>query len=120
LTLDPGTYTFPTSGVTLTGSLTLNGTLSTTGQFIFQITTTFGAQAASEVLLINGAQACNVYFVVGSSATIGGAAALKGNILAYTSIAASEAASNAGTWCALNGAVTLIDNALTAQTTCTT
>lgn len=120
LTLKPGVYTFPTNGVTLTGILTLNGTVSAKGQFIFHINTTFGAQAASQIKLINGAQACNVYFVVGSSATVGGGAILKGNILAYTSIAASAAASNSGTWCALNGAVTLINNALTAQPTCST
>ncbi|KAH6669824.1 hypothetical protein B0J14DRAFT_597255 [Halenospora varia] len=120
LTLNPGVYTFPTSAVTLTGALTLNGTLSSKGQFIFLINTTFGSAANSQVLVINGAQACNVYFIVGTSASIGGASALKGNILAYTAIAASEAASNQGTWCALNAAVTLIDNSLTALTTCTT
>lgn len=120
LTLNPGVYTFPTNGVTLTGILTLNGTLSANGQFIFHINTTFGAAAASQVKLINGAQACNVYFVVGSSATVGAAAILEGNILAYTSIAAQNAASNAGTWCAINGAVTLINNALIAQPTCST
>ncbi|KND93232.1 hypothetical protein TOPH_02479 [Tolypocladium ophioglossoides CBS 100239] len=120
LTLGPGAYTFPTSAVTLTGILTLNGTSSANGQFIFLITTTFGAMAASQVQLINGAQACNIYFIVGSSATVGAAAALQGNILAYTSISASSGASNMGTFCALNGAVTLITDALTAQPTCTT
>lgn len=120
LTLGPGTYTFPTSAVTLTGVLTLNGASNANGQFIFLITTTFGAMGASQVKLINGAQACNVYFVVGSSATVGAAAALQGNILAYTSVSVSNGASNKGTFCALNGAVTLINNALTAQPTCAT
>ncbi|RYP27081.1 hypothetical protein DL767_007816 [Monosporascus sp. MG133] len=120
LTLGPGVYTFPTSAVTLTGRLTLNGALNANGQFIFLITTTFDAMAASQIELINGAQACNVYFIVGSSAAVGAAAALKGNILAYTSISVNSGASNEGTLCALNGAVTLIDNALTAQDSCTT
>jgi acyl-[acyl carrier protein]--UDP-N-acetylglucosamine O-acyltransferase len=71
-------------------------------------------------VLIGGAQACNVYFIVGSSATIGAGSQMQGNILAYTSIAVDSAASNEGTFCALNGAITLIDNALTAQTTCST
>jgi hypothetical protein len=115
LTLGPGAYTFPTSAVTLTGTLTLNGELNPFGQFIFLIATTFGAMGASQVKLINGAQAGNVYFIVGSSATVGVAAALQGNILAYTSIAVNSEASNQGTFCALNGAVTLIDDALTAQ-----
>lgn len=115
LTLDPGAYTFPTSAVTLTGMLKLDGALNPLGQFIFLITTTFDAMVASQVELINGAQAGNVYFIVGSSATVGAAAALQGNILAYTSIAAGSGASNQGTFCALNGAVTLIDDALIAQ-----
>jgi len=120
VTLPPGVYTFPTSAATLTGILTLDGARNPRGQWIFQITTTFGASAASQILTINGAQACNVYFIVGSSATIEAGAQLVGNILAYTSIAASDAASNNGSWCALNGEVTLINNALTAPSVCLT
>ena len=120
LTLPPGVYTFPTSAATLTGILTLDGASNHRGQWIFQITTTFTASAASQIQTINGAQACNVYFIVGSSANVQAGAKLVGNILAYTSISASNAASNNGSWCALNGAVTLINNALTAQSVCST
>jgi len=120
LTLPPGVYTFPTSAATLTGILTLDGASNPGGQWIFQIVTTFTASVASQILTINGAQACNVYFIVGSSATVNGAAELVGNILAHTSIAASDGASNSGSWCALNGAVTLVNNALTAQEICST
>ncbi|KAF4626775.1 hypothetical protein G7Y89_g11376 [Cudoniella acicularis] len=120
LTLNPGVYTFPTSAVTLSGILTLNGTLNANGQFIFLIDTTFTTAVSSEVLVINGAQACNIYFIVGTSASIGAASALQGNLLAYTAIAAYSGASNKGTWCALNAAITLIDDSLTAITTCTT
>jgi hypothetical protein len=119
LTLGPGVYTFPSSSATLSTILTLNGATNPNGQFIFQISTTLGTSVNSSVILENGAQACNVYFQVGSSATIAGATKLQGNVLAYTSIGVSSAASNHGTLCALNGAVTLIDNALTALTTCT-
>jgi len=120
LTLPPGVYTFPTSAATLTGTLTLDGATNRRGQWIFQITTTFTASAASQIRTINGAQACNVYFIVGSSANVQAGTKLVGNILAYTSISASDAASNNGSWCALNGAVTLINNALTAQSVCST
>jgi len=120
LTLAPGVFTFPTSAVSLSTTLTLNGATNPDGQFIFQITTTFATAANSAVVLINGAQACNVYFIVGSSATIAGTTALQGNVLAYTSVAVGSEASNKGTLCALNGAVTLIDDALTAQPTCST
>ncbi|TVY17482.1 hypothetical protein LARI1_G004526 [Lachnellula arida] len=117
-TLAPGVYTFPTSAGSLTGSVTLDGATNSSGQFIFLLATTFEAAAASEILLINGAQACNVYIIVGSSATIGAASALQANILAYTSVAVKDGASNNGVLCALNGAVTLINDALTTQTNC--
>jgi len=120
LTLPPGVYTFPTSAATLTGTLTLDGATNPRGQWIFQIITTFTASAASQILTINGAQPCNVYFIVGSSATVLAVAELAGNILAHTSISATNAASNSGSWCALNAAVTLINNALTAQPVCST
>jgi hypothetical protein len=107
--------------VTLAGTLTLDARGVSTRQFIFQIKTTLTVAAAAKIVLINGAQACNVYFIVGSSASIGAGAQLQGNILAYTAIAAQNAASNQGTWCALNAAVTLINNSLVAQAgTCPT
>jgi hypothetical protein len=121
ITLTYGVYTFPTSAVTLTGTLTLDAGGNTKRQFIFLITTTFTAGAAAKVVLINGAQACNVYFIVGTSASIGAGAMMQGNILAHTAISAANAASNSGTWCALNAAVTLINNNLVAQAgTCPT
>jgi hypothetical protein len=114
-------YTFPTSAVTLSGTLTLDAGGDAKKQFIFKITTTFTAAALSKVVLINNAQPCNVYFIVGSSASIGAGAQMQGNIIAYTAIGASDAASNKGTWCALNAAVTLINNSLIAQAgTCPT
>lgn len=119
VTLSPGVYTFPTPSATLTTTVTLDGTGNPNGQFIFQISTTFSSAAGSKVLLVGGAQACNVFFVLGTSAAIGAKSEIRGNILAGTLIAASEGASGIGTWCSLNAAVTLINNALTAQTVCT-
>jgi hypothetical protein len=101
--------------VALSGTLTLDAGGNAKKQFIFKITTTFAAAAASKVVLINNAEPCNVYFIVGSSATIEAAAQMQGNMIAYTAIEASDAASNKGTWCALNAAVTLINNSLIAQ-----
>lgn len=119
--MGPGVYTFPTSAVDLSGTLTLNAGGNSRRQFIFQITTTFTAAAAARVVLQNGAQPCNVYFIVGTSAAILAAAQMQGNILASTKIAAANAASNRGTWCSLNAEVTLINNALQAQSgTCPT
>ena len=120
VTLAPGVYTFPTSGVTLSTTLTVDGATNHHGQWIFQITTTFGTSVGSKVVLKNGAQACNIYFKVGSSATIAGGSTLLGNVLAYTSIAVGSGATINGTLCALNGAITLIDDKITAQPLCTT
>jgi hypothetical protein len=115
LTLAPGVYDFPTDNAVLSTTLTLNGTGDTSGQFIFQIHTTFGTSATTNVVLIGGAQASNVYFIVGSSATLAAGTQLQGNVLAYTSIAVGSAASVNGTLGALNGAVTLIDDAISAE-----
>jgi hypothetical protein len=114
-------YTFPSSAVALSSTLTLNAGGNNKKQFIFKITTTFKVAAAAKIVLTGSAQPCNVYFIVGSSASIGAAAQMQGNIIAYTAIAASDAASNKGTWCALNASVTLINNGLVAQAgTCPT
>ncbi len=119
ITLGPGVYAFPTLNAALSTTLTLDGSSDPAGQFVFQIQTTFSTSAGtSNIELIGGAQACNVFFLIGSSATISAASNLQGNFLAYTSIAVQAAASNNGTFCALNGAVTLIDNALTAEHIC--
>jgi hypothetical protein len=115
ITLTPGVYVFPAAAVTLAGTLVLNALGNPKGKFIFQVKTTFSAAAATKVVLVGGAQACNVYFVLGSSAAIGAAAQMQRNILAYTAISAADAASNNGTWCALHAAVTLIDNGLAAK-----
>jgi hypothetical protein len=102
----------------LAGTLTLNGASNPFAQFIFEVKTTFIPSALAKVVLIGGAQACNVFWVVGSSATIGAGAQLQGNILAYTSISVGSAVSNKGTFCALNGGITLINDALKAQPFC--
>ncbi len=120
LTLVPGVYNFTTLNAGLSGTLTLNGASNPHGQFIFEVKTTFVPSALAKVVLTGGAQACNVYWIVGSSATIGAGAQLQGNILAYTSVSVGSAVSNKGTLCALNGGITLIDDALTAQPTCST
>ena len=118
--LAPGVFTFPASAASMSSTLTLDGASDPTGQWVFQIATTFSTAVGSRVLLINGAQAGNVYFQVGSSATVAGATLLQGNVLTYTSISVGSAVSSNGTLCALNGAVSLIDDTLVAATTTTT
>lgn len=90
-TLVPGVYKY-TSSAGLTGTVTLDGGGSSTGVWIFQIGSTLTTASSSRVLLINGAQPCDIFWQVGSSATIGGATSFVGTILANTSITMVTAA----------------------------
>jgi Ice-binding-like len=105
LTLTPGVYCF-TSSAQLTGTLTLSGA----GTYIFRIGSTLTTASNSSVALINGAIACNVWWQVGASATLGTTAFLPGNILALASVTLNTGASVSGRALARNGAVTLDGN----------
>jgi len=109
LTLVAGTYKF-TSQAALDSILTLNGQGSTDGQWIFQIASTLITGSASSVVLANGAQACNVFWQVGTSATLGTGTSFQGSILAQASITLNTGASVIGGLYALTGAVTLDTN----------
>ena len=113
LTLTAGVYCFDTSAQ-LTGTLTLDAEGSPDAVFIFQIGSTLTTASGSSVVLINQADTCNVFFQVGSSATLGTGTAFSGNILALTSITANTGATVDGRLLALNGAVTLDTNLITA------
>lgn len=106
MTLTPGVYCFSTSAQ-LTGTLTLDAQGNSGALFIFKIGSTLTTASASSVLLINGASSCNVFWQVGSSATLGTGTALRGSIVALTSITLNTAASVQGRALARNGAVTL-------------
>ncbi len=108
LTLIPGFYTF-NSSATLTGTLVLNGA----GLYIFQIGSTLITASGSAVVTENGALASNIFWQVGSSATLGSATRFIGNILADASITNNSSGMVDGRLLALNGAVTLADEALT-------
>jgi len=115
MTLTPGVYCFDTSAQ-LTGILTLNGQNSYDSVFIFKTGSTITTANGSSVVLTNGAQSCNVFWQVGSSATIGGNTAFKGSILALTSVTLNTGASLSGRALARNGAVTLDTNNITKPT----
>ncbi len=112
LTLLPGVYKFDSSAQ-LTGMLTLNALGDINARFDFQIGSTLTTASSASVLLLNGAQANNVYWQVGSSATLGTATSFDGSILADQSITFNTGASLFGRALALNGAVTLDDNLIT-------
>lgn len=110
--LQPGVYNFDSSAA-LNGALYLN-TSDPNGIFVFKIGSTLTAGSASSVVLSDPANGRNVYFVVGSSATLGTTSAFQGQILALDSISLNNAASlNCGAALAQTGAVTLINNLIT-------
>ncbi|MDX6615059.1 MAG: hypothetical protein QOD60_150 [Solirubrobacterales bacterium] len=118
LTLTRGVYN-SASSLDLTGALTLDAQGNPNSVFIFQAGSTLTTASASRVNLINGAQPCNVYWKVGSSATLGTTTAFVGNLLALTSISVNNGVVVNGRLLARNGAVTLINDTVTAPH-CTT
>lgn len=111
-TLPPGVYTSATgSSIGVTGTLTLDGQGDTNSVFVFQAPSTLITAAggtpsapASQIVLINGAKASNVFWQVGSSATVGSYSIFEGNILANTSITMGTSSTSCGRL--LAGAVT--------------
>jgi Ice-binding-like/PEP-CTERM motif len=115
LTLTPGVYFF-SSSAQLTGTLTLNDQGNPDAQFVFQIGSTLTTASNSSVVSINGGSmpGCDVFWQIGSSATLGTGTAFEGHILALTSITMTTGATILdGSALARNGAVTLDSNTIT-------
>ena len=112
MTLAPGVYCF-NSSAGLTGTLTLDGQGDANAVFVIQVGSTLTTASDAAVNLIGSAQAENVYWQIGTSATLGTNTAFKGNIVAMTSITLNTGASLSGRALARNGAVTLDTSALT-------
>jgi hypothetical protein len=103
-TLNAGTYCSATT-VGVTGVLTLDGQGNPNAKFVIKAGT--GLTTAGDVVLIGQAQAKNVYWLVGSSATLGTASQWQGNIITLTSITMVDNATLVGRALARQGAVTL-------------
>jgi hypothetical protein len=122
VTLGPGVYHFGSSAA-LHGTLTLDGEGASNPTFIFQIGSTLTTGTGARVRLTNGADGCAVFWAVGSSATIGTATSLQGNLMALVSITMTTGATigvgggrNGGRAFAQNGAITLDTNTVIAPT----
>jgi type VI secretion system secreted protein VgrG len=111
-TLTPGVYCYASSAP-MTGTLTLDAKGDSAAVFVFQIGSTLLVADGSAVNLVNGARASNVWWQVGSSATLGIASAMQGNICAYASITFTTGATLTGRALARIEAVTLEGNAIT-------
>jgi hypothetical protein len=109
----PGVRTASSSLLLSSGSVTLDAQGNPDAVFIFQIGSTLITGSNTSVSLINGAQACNVFWQVGSSATLGTGTSFVGTVMALASITANTAATIHGRLLARNGAVTLDTNTIT-------
>lgn len=117
-TLTAGVYAFGHGDTAnLTGTLTLNGQGNADAVFIFQASSDLITASSSVVQLTNGTQACNVFWQVTSSATLGSSSTFVGTIMALTSIGLNSSATMNGRALARNAAVTLNQNTIT-QPTC--
>jgi hypothetical protein len=109
----PGVRSASSSLLLSSGSVTLDAQGNPAAVFIFQIPSTLITGSNTSVSLINGAQACNVFWQVGSSATLGTGTSFVGTIMANASITANTAATIHGRLLARTGAVTLETNTIT-------
>jgi type VI secretion system secreted protein VgrG len=113
-TLGPGVYADDDApdSLAITGTLTLDGGGNSSSVFIFQSGSTLITATGSKVVLVNGAQSCNVFWQVTSSATLGTGSQVQGNILAQASITLGTGATVNGSALALDGAVTMAGNTI--------
>jgi hypothetical protein len=111
-TLKPGVYN-SAAAIGLSGVLTLDAAGDPNAVWVFQAGSTLITSSGSKVVMLNGAQACHVYWQVGSSSTLGTNSTFVGTILALTSISLQTGAKLDGRALARNGAVTLDTNTIT-------
>ncbi len=110
-TLAPGLYKSTTS-IGITGILTLDGQGNVNSVFVFQIGSTLTTASTSQIMLIGGAQAANIFWQVGSSATLGTNSIFHGTIMAQASITLTTGVALDGRALARTGAVTLDTNTI--------
>ncbi len=117
--LIPGGYFGTAHGpLQLTGELILDGQDNASAVWVFQTDSTLTTASGSSITFVNGGSACNVFWQVGSSATIASGSDFVGTVLALTSITAVTGADIEGRLLARNGAVTLDTNDIVVDPAC--
>jgi hypothetical protein len=116
-TKTPGVYDSPAGTFGITGTLTLDAQGDPNAVFIFKAASTLITASASNVNLVNGARACNIFWKVGSSATLGTYSIIRGNIMALASITVTTGVTVDGRALARDAAVTLDSDTIT-RTNC--
>jgi Ice-binding-like len=120
LTLPGGVYNAGGVTLNLTGTVTLDGQNDPSSVWVFQATSDLITASSSRVALINGANPCNVFWQVTSSATLGSGSTFVGTIMALTSITMANGVTVTGRALARNGDVTLINDTINASACSTT
>lgn len=118
LTFFPGVYKTSSTVMLSAGNVTLDAQGNANAVFIFQIGSTLTTLGSTQVVLAGGAQAQNVFWQVGSSATLGTSSIFQGTIMALTSITLTTGATLDGRALASNGAVTLDSNIINVIPAC--
>ncbi len=116
LTLPPGLYKSTSSLSISSGDLTLDAQGDPGAVFIFQMASTLTTTSGRKVILSGGAKSTNVFWQVGSSATLGTTSVFKGTIMANQSITLATGATLNGRALARVGAVSLAGNAVVMPT----
>ncbi|MBG6054984.1 hypothetical protein IWX81_001395 [Salinibacterium sp. CAN_S4] len=116
LVLTPGVYSGGALILSDTGTLTLAGTAESV--WVFQAASSLTIGVGTEVVVTGGASACNVFWQVGSSATLNSGSAFQGTILAQESVTVNDATTVVGRLLARTAAVTLINDQITVPTGC--
>ncbi|PZE69610.1 ice-binding family protein [Curtobacterium sp. MCBD17_021] len=114
--LVPGVYSGGALDLSDNRTLTLDGDAQSI--WVFQAASTLVVGTNSRILITGGASSCNVFWQVGSSATVQSGAQFQGTVLAEQSVTAVTGATVQGRLLALNGAVTLDTNTITPAQTC--
>jgi pyruvate/2-oxoglutarate dehydrogenase complex dihydrolipoamide acyltransferase (E2) component len=118
-----GVYSAVSGTFGMSGPLTLDGAGNADSVFIFQTASTLITGGSGNVILIRGAQACNIFWKVGSAATLGAGSTLRGTVLAHDDISLGDGVTVhgrllAGAQPSGAGAVTLIHDTITRPSTC--
>ncbi|MBZ4486465.1 DUF3494 domain-containing protein [Microbacterium sp. cx-55] len=116
LSLTPGVYNGGAIALSNNGQLTLAG--SADSVWVFQAASTLTIGSGTRIVITGGASSCNVFWQVGSSATIGTGAQFQGTVIADQSVTATTGATIIGRLLARNAAVTLQSNTITVPTAC--
>jgi Ice-binding-like/Bacterial Ig-like domain len=114
LTFTPGLYKNSSTVILSAGNVTLDAQGDANAVFIFQIASTLTTLGSTQVVLAGGAQAKNIFWQVGSSATLGTNSIFKGTIMALQAVTLNTGASLQGRALARNAAVTFDSNTVTA------